>query len=105
MFPFVQGSPQEAEFKKYKHGIFLKNTPTFSAVPASDLATSMSSSPLVFTPMSIAFKTILDHISSGTIKSIDKDIFKFITHCREDSYLLENEQLDNNFTNHITTEM
>ena len=100
MFPFASGSPQEAELKNSKRGMFLNSTTS-----ASDLAISMSSSPLVHAPMSLALKRTLDHVPVGVIERIDKDLINFVVCHIEDSYLLGNELWDDNFTNHTTTEL
>ena len=81
MFPFALVSPQEDGFKSSKRGTFLKNLPTFSDAPASNLASCVSSSPLVFTPMSLAFEIKLDNVPSDIIKNIDNDLLKFVKHC------------------------
>ena len=48
---------------------------------------------------------IIDHVPDGVIKRIDKELIKFIMRHIEDSYLLGNALWDDNFTNHITTEL
>ena len=104
-FPFAPGSPKEAEFKNSKRGMFLKTLPKFSTTSGSDLVTSISSSPLVHAPMSLALKRTLDHVPVGVIERIDKDLINFVVCHIEDSYLLGNELWDDNFTNHTTTEL
>ena len=48
---------------------------------------------------------IIDHVLDSVIKRIDKDLIKFIMWHIKDSYLLGNVLWDDNFTNHITTEL
>ena len=85
--------------------MFLKNLPKFSTAPASNLASSISSSPLVFGPTSLALEITLDNVPSGVMKSIDNDLAKFVKHYSEDSCSLGNKLWDENFTNHVQTEL
>ena len=48
---------------------------------------------------------MLDNVPSDIIKNIENYLLKFVKHRREYSYLLGNELWDDNFTNHITTEL
>ena len=105
IFQLMKGSYQEAEFKRSKRGMFLQNLPKFSAVPVSNLATNISFSPLVTTPMNLEFETTLDNVPTGFIKSMDDDLLQFIKHCREDSCLLGNKLWDEDLIYHIAIEL
>ena len=65
----------------------------------------MYSSPLLFTPMSLAFEMTLDNVTSGVIKNIYNDLLKFFKHHKDDSYLLGNKIWDDDFTNRIAIEL
>ena len=69
VFPFAPRSYQESEFWKSKRGIFLKSLPKFSAAPASNIVSSISSSPLIFPPMSLALEITSDNVPHGVIKT------------------------------------
>ena len=105
MFPSEPGSSQEAKFKNSKGGTCLKNIPKLSDVPALELAFSMSFSPFVLNPMSLALWIMLNQVPSGVIKCMCKDLVKFILHHKEDSCLLGNELWDKNFANYVTIEL
>ena len=83
MFPFEPGSIQKANFKNSKREMHLKNMEKFSNAPALDLVTIMSSSSLALTSMSLSLEIMLNHVSAGFIKSIKKDLLKFIMHYKE----------------------
>ena len=83
-------------FKNSKRGTCIKNMPKFSTASVSDLATSMSFSPLVLAPTSLAFETASNQVTVGIIKSIGKDLIQFTMRHREDSNLLGNELLNDN---------
>ena len=56
----------------------MKNLPKFTDAPASELVSSMSFSPFVLTPMSLALQIMLNQVPADFIKCIDKKRIKFI---------------------------
>ena len=105
MFSFAPGSPEEITFKNSKRGTHIKNIPKFSTAPASDLATSVSFSPLVLTPMSLAFNALLNQVPVGVFQSVDKELLQFMSRYREDSNLLGQDLRSEVFCKHLSTEL
>ena len=92
-------------FKSLKDVLAFRIYKKFAAVQSSHLANTLSLSPFVMTPMSVAFEVVLKHLSAGVMKCIGVHLIQFIKNYKQNSNLLCHDIWDEHFRNVMSAEL